>query len=1151
MSARILALMTVALFVGSVLTGFTAEMNEIEQPDVLENQVEVSYAATSPGHVVFSQYISSDNCPHCYKTGGGSAAHHKLKSDFPDDYVYVTYMSASYGDTDTARAGNVAPYNWAWSTGGAPDSYMGDRTDQRDSGASANYDTYDAKFSAGGGMHTDVNDYSMTASVIPNAGSTHFDIDISYKYIGSATPASNMKLYAAIVEKDCTTWTYSGSSGLPHGYNCWMGWLTAGDTYKSRNAGTGTAFESVTVSSTESTLSWSTVPTSLIAGGTSNAVVVAVLMSGNQVSVGGTSEHVYHATDSTMGPKMDLAITSFDVKNPSATAGYINGDSITVDVGIENVGDLDYSDGGNIEFFTKDGANFNVVDTVAINNLIVGATQTASANIDTTNLPETAWKSTFGARIANTGDHRPANNLQIMEVDHDRSPITKKPSVVGSNEVFTGEEFTVLAKGDADDGVDDIDSINFDVEISPAGLDQWTDSIVGEESEVVYRETSNEGREYKLTPTVGMEAGWYDIRSRAVDARGQTGDWSVATGVDGFRIKNAAPVVTAEPVPTVMCDRTSKVSMVGHISDAETALEDLVVTSNDASFIAWHADTQEIEVKFAWSEINGCPLGQNGIEVTVDDGGDWSEAGQLPYGTLLFNVIENGQPRWAGLPTQTIDEGSSGILGLMPFVSDTDDEGNAVASETLTLQIMDNTNPEAIAVSLVNNNLAFETTDDDINGETTVTLRASDGEQYSDQTIVIQINGINDAPRIDMSEIESITLKKGKQMVIDLSSRVSDVDDNAAEAFITVTPSEPGAARYNLIDGTMTLLFEEVGEQTITITATDKYDSNSYTMTVDVFDSYPFYLSKDDDGSGHMYVHLEDTYIGQTPTYTFKLTDDAPTLTSADVTWNVCNDLTGTCEGLWEYSLDVSKSNVGWSGELEIPSIFTEGEMARPAGSLYKDYYQLTIEAADSNGDTFKTMAATKWNIDQEMPAPADMDDEMFAGYLADLLELKESLEAKEEAGELSTTDSELLTSVEADLEVACEDARADCPVEQTQGEVTEADGGFNMNIVYIILGVLILAALLGVMFMRGGNGGQQEVKWEDDTLPANDMVANSMYGGAQEIFQQPVATTPVAPQATMTSPVAGPPLPATGLPAGWTMEQWQHYGQQYLDGNL
>ena len=26
------------------------------------------------------------------------------------------------------------------------------------------------------------------------------------------------------------------------------------------------------------------------------------------------------------------------------------------------------------------------------------------------------------------------------------------------------------------------------------------------------------------------------------------------------------------------------------------------------------------------------------------------------------------------------------------------------------------------------------------------------------------------------------------------------------------------------------------------------------------------------------------------------------------------------------------------------------------------------------------------------------------------------------------------------------------------------------------------------------------------------------------------------------------PPLPGTGLPQGWTMEQWEYYGQQYLE---
>lgn len=31
----------------------------------------------------------------------------------------------------------------------------------------------------------------------------------------------------------------------------------------------------------------------------------------------------------------------------------------------------------------------------------------------------------------------------------------------------------------------------------------------------------------------------------------------------------------------------------------------------------------------------------------------------------------------------------------------------------------------------------------------------------------------------------------------------------------------------------------------------------------------------------------------------------------------------------------------------------------------------------------------------------------------------------------------------------------------------------------------------------------------------------------------------------------SGPAVPETGLPAGWTEEQWAYYGQQYLDGTL
>ena len=46
------------------------------------------------------------------------------------------------------------------------------------------------------------------------------------------------------------------------------------------------------------------------------------------------------------------------------------------------------------------------------------------------------------------------------------------------------------------------------------------------------------------------------------------------------------------------------------------------------------------------------------------------------------------------------------------------------------------------------------------------------------------------------------------------------------------------------------------------------------------------------------------------------------------------------------------------------------------------------------------------------------------------------------------------------------------------------------------------------------------------------------------------VATAAAVPEPVAAAPEAanaGPPIPATGLPKGWTMEQWAYYGEQYL----
>ena len=1154
-STRSLALVIVAVFLGSLASGMMAELYQTPIPELEDETVVLNPSqATSPGHVVFGQYISSDNCGHCSKQGGGSDAHHSIKVNHPDEYVYVTYMSASFGTTNTARAGAVSPYNWAWSTGGAPDAYFGDRTDKRQSGADSSYTTYDSLYSSGGGMHSTVNDYGMSAAVSQNGGT--YDISISYRYTGSGSAASNMKLYAALVDTDCTGYSYS--SGIPHGYNCWMAWLTAGDTYKSKSGGTGSAFHSVSVTSTDTTQTWTTVPTSVVPGGISKAMVVAVLMSGNQVSVGGSSPHVYHATDSTMGPKMDIGVSGLKVSNDQGGDSYVRGDTITLEADVKNIGDLDYTNGGSLEFYYKNGATTTAINSVSIPTLNVApgsAFLTGSTTFDTSSLPSNVWSTNFGARLVGiSGDMATSNNVQEIGVNHDRVPLKKTPQVLGSDVVERGEYVTVLAKGDPNDNVDTIDTMTFDVEVSPAGQNAWDASIVTGGENVLYRDSPQEGREYIVTPSMSMSAGDYDVRTRTVDSRGQTSDW--ATMSDMFELANGRPMVVANPVPTVMCDLSTKVSMVGHVMDPETPLSDLLITSDSSNFVAWHADSEELEVYFPYDDMRQrCPLGQKGIEIRVDDGGDYSDSGELPYGTLLFNVIENGQPRWAGLPIQVVDEGSSGVLGLNPYLSDTDDTGSPVEASSLSLQIIDNSNPELVSVELRGSTLGYETVDDDVNGETVVTLRASDGEQYSDQTIIIRINPINDAPRLDMTDIESFDLKLNRQKIINLNSRLTDVDTPQGNYYVASAFATGGTAV--VISGDLRLQFDEVGLQTVSISTSDGYATNSYEISVNVFDALPFYVAKTDDGSGHMHVNMVDTYETQTPTATFFLTDSAPTFNVIAVTWSLCNELSGTCDGFWEYDLDMSRSSTGWTQEMNIPSSYGDGGFARINGMRNMDYIGMSVRAVDATGQEYKTTDTVKWLTTEALPAPEEMDDALLEWYVADLIADIAALE--EEIAAADNTDAvsleQNLMTLQSNYDLACDDPRADCPTEEIKSSSgDEASSGLNMNLVFIVIGVLVVAALLGLMFVRR-NGPVEETKWNEASLPYHDAVANSMYGGAQEIFQQnvapvaapvaaPVVAAPVAPVAAY----AGPPLPPGGLPAGWTMEQWAYYGQQYID---
>jgi hypothetical protein len=104
---------------------------------------------------------------------------------------------------------------------------------------------------------------------------------------------------------------------------------------------------------------------------------------------------------------------------------------------------------------------------------------------------------------------------------------------------------------------------------------------------------------------------------------------------------------------------------------------------------------------------------------------------------------------------------------------------------------------------------------------------------------------------------------------------------------------------------------------------------------------------------------------------------------------------------------------------------------------------------------------------------------------------------------------------------------------------------------IWIVGGALIIS-LLGVLLIVINSGEEEEQPdwrqegYEDNLSATYGAVAAAPTIGSMEKLAPDVAPPPQSPQ----TPTAqtGPPVPAAGLPEGWTMEQWGHYGQQWLD---
>ena len=121
-------------------------------------------------------------------------------------------------------------------------------------------------------------------------------------------------------------------------------------------------------------------------------------------------------------------------------------------------------------------------------------------------------------------------------------------------------------------------------------------------------------------------------------------------------------------------------------------------------------------------------------------------------------------------------------------------------------------------------------------------------------------------------------------------------------------------------------------------------------------------------------------------------------------------------------------------------------------------------------------------------------------------------------------------------------------------GTSSEENGELVKNIV-LWSGFLIVVCILGFITFKIVTSVDKDDDFDDwDDMMYQDSLT-ATYGAVAAAPTVPMAPPPISEPTAMpdtaSPPSAGPPLPPEGLPDGWTMEQWEHYGQKYLDGEM
>ena len=1032
---------TMLIFTMSSIGFFMIEQESTERQEL--EAKEMPRFAVSPGHTVFGEYVGAHWCGPCM--GSASPSLVNLKNSNTDDFTYVSFFEGASSGWPSDGPANRRNHIMA-SSSGYPTFAFADETSgscYKVGSSGSNY--YDADFSAGGCMHADASDFNMALGISLNSAGDTVTTTLDITYLGAS--AITVYVYGAVTEKIGAE-AYNDGSRPHHVFREWL--LSADNDFT----------EVTLIPNQVETLTWDKPLNSVRAGGGNtqweNFWPVFALMDGDY----STYNEVYAAIDLDMAPLIDIGIVDFEARNANGNNGFVSGDILDLEVDIANNGVEEYSDGGSIDIYHLSNGEEIHVGGISINQLSSGGTQSYTAMFDTSDITQApSGTSSFRARISGmVGDRVSSNDFLDGLALHDNPPVPNRPVAVADSSVERGTPIQFESTALANDLVDDMSTMSAELQYSVHGTNIWDNSWV---TAIDMVGTGGNSRYiHTITPPMSSQSGFYDIRMQWTDSGGQSSDWEITE--NAFELRNALPRVLGPGddgyagIPTVKVDTVEAVSILGLVSDAETSHAELIIDSNAHEFISFDPQTLEISVRF--DEMSYDSIGNSisqGIFISVGDGED------INSGTLMFNVIENGQPRWSGIPTQGFNEGGSSSLVLTEYLTDTDDSGNSVPANTLSLSVVSVSDESLVSAEIYDQTLNVASVDDDSFGMVEITVRASDGVKESDTVIIFHINNVNDAPAIDLGEYSNPILQTGDRLTINVLDMVSDVDDSQDDIWITVTTFVPGAVQYNPISGLATMSWEDASEEMVTVTAEDRHGASSAAIiTVSVVDDLPL-LWADSSGSGDLIADISSTDFGLNPSVIIENVGSLE-LSEIKVIWSVCNSITGICNDFG------TSYNMG-----PFIVLANNGE-----GLMIGDYVTLSVNAVDSQGFDRSTT-------------------EQFKAYATEPVEI-----TPEEPG----------------------------------GEGNQSKPTFSL----LTAGLVAIGIMLSIALVMGLAIVLQRGRREVVGVEVNDYENDYDYSSYEEPEPSPLVAPPPPPG-------MAPPLPPEGLPPGWTMEQWNYYGAEYL----